>query len=89
MSPGEIRVLAFLKRNQNRTIKESEIKIDGMNTREISSSVSWLEAKGYLTTTRETSSTWKLGPEGVKYLESLLKNSPSDLQRRMKCDKDI
>ncbi|MFG1415999.1 MAG: phenylalanine--tRNA ligase subunit alpha [Thermoplasmataceae archaeon] len=69
LSPGEIKVLAFLKRNQNRTIKESEIKIDGMNTREISSSVSWLEAKGYLTTIRETSSTWKLGPEGVKYLE--------------------
>ena len=69
LSPGEIRVLAFLKRNQNRTIKESEIKIDGMNTREISSSVSWLEAKGYVSTIRETSSTWKLGPEGVKYLE--------------------
>ncbi len=69
LSPGEIRVLAFLKRNQTRIIKESEIKIEGMNTREISSSVSWLEAKGYVTTIRVASSIWKLGTEGTKYLE--------------------
>ncbi|MGC8515166.1 MAG: phenylalanine--tRNA ligase subunit alpha [Thermoplasmata archaeon] len=69
LSPGEIRVLAYLKRKENGMVKESEIKIDDMNKREISSSISWLEAKGYVSTSRLTSSTWKLGSEGTKYLE--------------------
>ncbi|MCL4451140.1 MAG: phenylalanine--tRNA ligase subunit alpha [Candidatus Thermoplasmatota archaeon] len=68
LSPGEIRVLAFLRSNQNRKIKESEIRIDGMSTREISSSISWLEAKGYVSTSRLAASSWKLGPEGMNYL---------------------
>ena len=69
LSPGEIRVLGYLKRSQDRITRESDIKIDDMNTREISSSVSWLETKGYVKTSRLTASTWKLGSEGTKYLE--------------------
>ena len=69
LSPGEIRVLAYLQLGKHEIIKESEIKIEGMSAREISSSISWLEAKGYATTSRLAASMWKLGPEGTKYLD--------------------
>jgi phenylalanyl-tRNA synthetase alpha chain len=68
LSPGEIKVLDYLKRNKTQKVRETGIEIEGMNRREISSSVSWLEAKGYVHTERITSSTWKLGPEGMTYL---------------------
>ncbi|EQD30098.1 phenylalanyl-tRNA synthetase subunit alpha, partial [mine drainage metagenome] len=70
LSHGEIKVLEFLKRSGTAPIKETDIRVEGMSVREISSSISWLEAKGYARTTKNVSFLWKLGPEGVKYLES-------------------
>lgn len=68
LSTNEIKVLNFLT-ERNDFVREDEIKIPGLDQREISSAVSWLEAKGLIYVKKEEKIIFSIGPEGEKFLK--------------------
>lgn len=71
VSPAEARVLKFLAGIQveNDSISEADIILTGLNEREISSAVSWLERKELIQVERKEHSTYSLTVEGQRFLE--------------------
>lgn len=70
LGTNETKVLQFLQESSRHSLEESEIKIPGLGSREISAAVSWLEVKGLAKTVKNEVKSWKLGQEGKKYLDN-------------------
>ncbi|OWP56192.1 MAG: phenylalanine--tRNA ligase subunit alpha [Thermoplasmatales archaeon B_DKE] len=69
LSRNESSVLKFLKNRQDsKRIAENEILLPELSSREISSSVSWLQKKGLITVETEYTDRILLGNEGKTYL---------------------
>ena len=66
VSPNEVKVLSFLSRQK--VILETEISIDGLGQREISSAISWLESKKLIDVSREDHTEYSLTDEGERFL---------------------
>ena len=65
----EAMVLKLLQKVGRPEIAEDEISIEGMNSREISAAVSWLEVKEFVSISKIEERSWRLGEEGLKYLK--------------------
>ena len=86
LSNNEIKVLDFLSRRKD-FVSENDIDVPGLDRREISSAVSYLEVKDLVSVKREERITYALGQEGEKFLE---KGLPEEkLYRRIKTDGKI
>lgn len=70
LSDNEVRVLSFLVHlpEDKKKIQESEMKIEGLGDREVSSAISWLETKGLITVDKIKTVHYDLGEEGEEYL---------------------
>ncbi|MEM0156783.1 MAG: phenylalanine--tRNA ligase subunit alpha [Thermoplasmataceae archaeon] len=66
VSPNEIRVLSYLHGRND--VLETEISIEGLGEREISSAISWLESKGLIDVSREERTEYSLTDEGLTFL---------------------
>ena len=69
ISPNEVSVLKFLFANRDAWIMEDQIRIEGLNVREIASSVSWLESKRLIDVNRNEISNFHLTEEGRRFLQ--------------------
>lgn len=69
VSPPEIKVLKFLASLRSGKVKESEVKVQGLNEREVSSAVSWLEKKRLINVTRLELVFYELTQEGKRFLK--------------------
>ncbi len=67
VSPNEIRVLKYLQGRGDAI--ETEISIEGLGEREISSAISWLESKGLIDVSREERTEYSLTDEGQAFLD--------------------
>ena len=72
VSPSEARVLKFLagKVGVQKSLSETEILPDGMNEREVSSAISWLDKKELLLVERKEHLSYALTDEGKRFLET-------------------
>jgi phenylalanyl-tRNA synthetase alpha chain len=69
LSPNEITVLKLIREQiKDGKILENELAADGLNEREISSSISWLEKKGLVKIETIYEERITIGAEGKKYL---------------------
>ena len=71
MSPAEARVLKFLASNLigKKSIRENEIISPGLNEREVSSAISWLEKKELIKVEKKEHYSYALTDEGERFLK--------------------
>ncbi|GGM77452.1 phenylalanine--tRNA ligase subunit alpha [Thermogymnomonas acidicola] len=67
LSANERKVLKAIYRAGDGVL-ERELRVEGLDEREIASAVSYLERKGIVSTERVTETRYQLGPEGLRYL---------------------
>lgn len=70
VSPSELKVLRFLADGENAKaeIAETEIVRSGIDEREVSSAVSWLEKKNLISVRKQENVSFELSPEGRRFL---------------------